>query len=528
LNELYGFSSDSFEQLCRALGIQVLGPGVTAFGDGPDGGREATFKGRIPFPFPPTEQWEGYGVLQAKFKSQIEGTAKDQAWALDQARLELNKWVTARKRQPKPDYFVFCTNVSLSSGAGGGKDKMVRLLSMKKYGLKSSAIWDANQLKVYLDNDSSVRRRFCHFFTPGDLLATYAQHFKLSASGNPEAVLSAYLVKEFLSDEDARLSQAGDRSEDRIRLADVFVDLPSGTEIELDPRAADEDGMTPASLSELLVAGSCKLDPLALAEMNEARKDSAESITGGIAGRFVFLGGPGSGKSTIGQFLAQIHRAALLERRPSHRLEHNVLSLTAAIKQRCIDDSYQWPTTPRYPFRIELNSFAKALSGAATIKVDSLSDYLRRSISRDVPITHLEFRSWLAAYPLLLIFDGLDEVPSSSNRKEVIQAIREFLNEARDVESDLLIVATSRPDGYAGEFDGTEVAHRYLLPLPTGRALRCAQKYVGAKIAPKDERRASNGDTTIRGEKPPHCETHVFPAPSYIYGNSGCREWKTE
>ncbi len=65
---LFGFSTDAFEQFVRA--VATIGPGVTAFGNGPDGGREATFCGKIPFPFPPTECWEGYGVIQAKVNAQ--------------------------------------------------------------------------------------------------------------------------------------------------------------------------------------------------------------------------------------------------------------------------------------------------------------------------------------------------------------------------------------------------------------------------------------------------------------------------
>lgn len=43
-------STRSFEQLIQALSFRVLGSGITIFGDGPDGGREATFEGAIPFP----------------------------------------------------------------------------------------------------------------------------------------------------------------------------------------------------------------------------------------------------------------------------------------------------------------------------------------------------------------------------------------------------------------------------------------------------------------------------------------------
>ena len=43
---LTGLSSRSFEQMIQALSCNIIGPGVVIFGDGPDGGREATFEGR--------------------------------------------------------------------------------------------------------------------------------------------------------------------------------------------------------------------------------------------------------------------------------------------------------------------------------------------------------------------------------------------------------------------------------------------------------------------------------------------------
>ena len=47
-----GFSPDTFEQFIRALALKVIGPGTTIFGNGPDGGREATFQGKVNYPHP--------------------------------------------------------------------------------------------------------------------------------------------------------------------------------------------------------------------------------------------------------------------------------------------------------------------------------------------------------------------------------------------------------------------------------------------------------------------------------------------
>ena len=106
-NQFFGFSPEAFEQFVRALALSIFGPGVTVFGNGPDGGREATFDGEVPYPYPPATQWSGYGVIQAKCKEKSEASDKDQKWALDLLKEELDAFVKSSKRNPKPHYYIF-------------------------------------------------------------------------------------------------------------------------------------------------------------------------------------------------------------------------------------------------------------------------------------------------------------------------------------------------------------------------------------------------------------------------------------
>jgi len=48
--KLSGLSSGSFEKLTQALTLAIFGPNSVIFGDGPDGGLEATFDGPVPYP----------------------------------------------------------------------------------------------------------------------------------------------------------------------------------------------------------------------------------------------------------------------------------------------------------------------------------------------------------------------------------------------------------------------------------------------------------------------------------------------
>jgi hypothetical protein len=93
-----------------------------------------------------------------------------------------------------------------------------------------------------------------------------------------------------------------------------------------------------------------------------------------------------------------------------------------------------------------------------------------------------DFRCWLAAYPWILVLDGLDEVPLSSNRSQVMQAIRDFVGvEAHHVDADLLVLATTRPQGYSDEFSPTLYRHLPLSPLEATNALQYGNRLAVAR-----------------------------------------------
>jgi hypothetical protein len=174
--QLSGLDERRFEDLCRALAVRVLGPGIQAFGAGPDGGREASFDGRLHYPTPEAG-WDGYGVLQAKCRRVDVGKA-DAEWLCRTVANELDSWLDPmRKRVSEgrlPEYLIVATNVRLSSvPQRGGIDRVRTLLAgyADRVGLKGWALWDANQLSTYLDAYPDVSRRFAEFLTPGDVLA---------------------------------------------------------------------------------------------------------------------------------------------------------------------------------------------------------------------------------------------------------------------------------------------------------------------------------------------------------------------
>ena len=163
--------------MCQALATYVLGPGIEAFGSGPDGGREASFRGRVPYPSS-ADPWNGFGILQAKFKERILGTGADATWLRRQVKAELDAWADPGKARVsqgrRPDYLIVATNVPLSGvpGAGGKAriDKLIREYS-PQIGLKDWRVWDAGQITALLNAYPDVRRAFAALITPSEVLA---------------------------------------------------------------------------------------------------------------------------------------------------------------------------------------------------------------------------------------------------------------------------------------------------------------------------------------------------------------------
>ena len=473
-----GLTPRSFEHMTQALSIGVLGGGVVVFGDGPDGGREATFSGRLAG-FPAKDScWDGYLVVQAKFCQRPKRNPReDTKWVLEELRKELDAFSKSGKKRRRPQYYILVTNVVLSPASrSGGKDRVSTLLDEHKrtLGIKDYRIWDYDQLCRYLDRDGEVRRSYEAWTTPGDVLAALAAKLEES-SPDFTKVTANFLQKETLDDHYSKLEQAGHGPGNRVPLEEVFVDLPAFAE-RLSTPPDEQVPLPPGMLSGLLSVGSLCLRPKEVDPLDRISRIAA--IERGEPGRYVLVGGPGQGKSTLAQFLCQIHRASLLSGRK--KIDQDVKGAVKSILRQCDSQELPWRVARRFPVRLELARFAKALATQAETGVNSVLSYVCFLIKdrTNCQMTCEDLRLWLETYPWLIVLDGLDEVPASSNRAHVLQAIRDFLVDAATSDADVLVLGTTRPQGYNQEFSPERYVHRWLAPLSVARALHYGETLV--------------------------------------------------
>ena len=151
------------------------------------------------------------------------------------------------------------------------------------------------------------------------------------------------------------------------------------------------------------------------------------------------------------------------------------------------------PLAPIIPY-IALNTLFFLCFWSAQETLISLKDYAARlSRQNDLSVlsyvcnrvnektngnlTLFELRELLSGYSWIFFFDGLDEVPASSNRGEVLSRIQSFLSQdLSDAQCDNVVVCTSRPQGYNGAFSANDYRHYQLEDLSPERCKEYMEK----------------------------------------------------
>jgi hypothetical protein len=198
--------------------------------------------------------------------------------------------------------------------------------------------------------------------------------------------------------------------------------------------------------------------------------------------RTVIVGGPGQGKSTLGQLLCQTYRVALLVDRPDESVGPLAAEALQSLRSQLARLDIPIPSCRRWPVQVRLSQYGDAITGGADI---SLLRFLADQLSRHEPdlVTASGLRSWLGSYPWVLVLDGLDEVAAPTVREALLQHVNDFLTEAAAVDADLMVVATTRPQGYAQEFSPAHYEHLELLPLDQHQATVYARRLAAVRHA---------------------------------------------
>lgn len=439
--ELERLGPYNFEHLIQSLVRGIAGNSVTIYGSGPDGQREATIEdanlvicgGTVAL---------GRTVVQAKFK---DPNTKQENWDWLRKNLkdELDGFKKKLTTHPHmvPETFLFFTNIVLTPVLDSGiRDRAEEFVAKYKDIIPHIFILGADDIRTMLENNRDVARCYASFIMPGDVLVELHENLKAIHNEKFEDLIE-YARQMFREDSAVRLEQAGSVSSKSINIRNVYTDL----EAKVRSGLGNEIPKVAAHIIDL-------------GNRVQKRKRTGIDVHGGSFSKpqgcvpecnVVLIGNAGQGKSTLCQYICQIYRAALLRRfKPGEPETQSYFTGDSA-------PSFSVPRCERFPVLISLKRYAAWINKQDAENSRSVISYILSLINRkaNASLSIRDFRRLLSGYSWAFLFDGLDEVPASSNRNEVLHQIQEFLE--RDlVESscDSLVVCTSRPQGYDDAF----------------------------------------------------------------------------
>jgi hypothetical protein len=454
--DLSKLDSNTFEQLINTLVLHELGSGATGFGPGPDAGRDCYFRGRAAYPSP-QEQWDGDWHFQCKFhKPHL--SKNQQEWLVAELRDELESYENPEGDRVWPTNLILVTNIDLSGKAGGGAFDKANALVKEYNPAVRFDVWGGSKVIDLLIKHPNVARRMLHFITPGDILYHV---YRNAAHQFPTTgrVIRELISTEFEDDQYTRLDEAGSPADQRPKIHRIYLDLPYSW------KHAENGMVTPDIL--MASAGYHGHD----ADIFPSHPRSAST--------WFIKAGPGQGKSTIGQFLCHIHRAALILSTEEIKFSSGLKKLAREVRESI---EFEWPAKPRLPIRVGLKEYARWRdSEEQRGKPKGVMSYLGHQfygiVQEAVPVGLL--RAIIENMPVLLVFDGLDEVPTNM-RGPIAKEVRTCIDEFQST-TDTFAVCTSRPQGYGGEFESLgRMVSIDLSLLDWDHALKCAELVIEA------------------------------------------------
>ncbi|MEU7474376.1 hypothetical protein AB0A63_00215 [Lentzea sp. NPDC042327] len=403
----------AFQQMCSALLASDF-PGVTCMPVGQsDGGRDAVRR----------NESGGSVIYQVKWTAKpVQNAVNWLRGALDGEADNIRRLV----REGATEYVLITSVAGTSVPGRGTMDRLEELLRIRSAELGiSMACWWRADIDARLD-----RAPHSLLWSYADMLAGWQLiSYLLAASRGQEReerlweVMKNVVATQWDEDSKVKFKQVDLDSYD---LDDLYIDVEA--ERVVSPRRA----------------GQLDLHFVELGKLGGV----AKYLLGTDVPLTLVRGAPGQGKSTLTQYLCQLHRAAFLD-----SAVNTLASETDTAKRKL----------PRVPLRVDLRDYASWLLGHDPFDVAhfaakprksrktgrSVESFLARLLeakSGDMTVRVDDVHDLIARFPLLLVLDGLDEVASIDVRQEVVNRIDDLVARLARYEWAPQVVVTTRPN----------------------------------------------------------------------------------
>ncbi len=476
---LESLDPETFQRLCQAM-LVVEHPDVQCFPVAqPDGGRDA-----IVFDSPAREN---FAMYQVKFVRQALTYRDPHKWLLEIMSEEAPKIVKQILKGARSFYLI--TNVSGTAHPEAGSIDIAVALLKAELGLPV-AVWWRDDIMRRIDASRELKWSFPQLLMGTDVLHALIDSDLTEHRDRRASAIRAFVSDQYSVDEEVKFKQV----ELQNKLLDLFIDVPIVT---LNPYGSRRDKAAwvfrrvanDITRHELGTATNrSDLERWRYATRFEHEKVSVGSATMLLADAVqrnlplvVLEGAPGQGKSTVTQYISQVHRMRLLNR----------LDVLANIPQ------LHWAAPVRLPLKVDIRDLAawqSRLDPFASEETDqepagwhhSLESFLAALVRHhsggaefDVSDLHAVFRR----SEVLLVFDGLDEVADIPRRQGVVEEIVRGVKRLSEISLSVQVIVTSRPAAFANSPGLPEEKYTYLQLGDVTRPLidRYADNWVRAR-----------------------------------------------
>ncbi|WP_427887950.1 NACHT domain-containing protein [Kribbella sp. GL6] len=421
------FTPDRFQEFCSAL-IASQYPDAQSLPVGQkDGGRDGTAgsasKGDLK-------------IFQVKFRRRLLARENHLKWLISSVKDELPKIERLVTRGATS--YLLITNVPGTAALDSGTiDKMQAYLDQVLP--IPGRVWWRDDLDARLDNSYDLKWAYSEIITSQDMIRMIFEASDKSERGRRRAALEGYLRKQYADDEFVKFKQAELQSSE---LLELFIDVPG------EP-VGPVDATTAKTWNSVMLANASSDTVRGVEYAGGTIYSHARNQIGAATllldprgqrafDRMVIEGAPGQGKSTLAQYLCQVHRMRLLARDEINQLpgEHRLSPVRA-------------------PFKVDLRDLARWLANEnpfpgveVDAKVRSLESFLAQQVvfsSGGQSFTVDDLTNIFQDVPALIVLDGLDEVASLAQRAQVIEAIDTAATRMQTTGKSIQFIVTSRP-----------------------------------------------------------------------------------
>ncbi len=422
---------EKFQQFCHAL-INKEFPNSQALPVGQrDGGRDI-------LSYYMDSPKKEFIVFQVKYVREPQKIENIHVWVEKIIKGELNKIKQLIPKGAKKYYLL--TNVRGTAFLDHGTIDKVNSILEESIPIPSICWW-RDDLIGKLESNFELKWSYPEILSSKDILSSILFENISENRGRRESVIRAYLADQYDIDSEVKFKQI----ELQNNIFDLFVDMP------IKPKQYSENQHENIKKAAHYLQHYYRIQSKQVEEENEKKLGAAYFFLN-LAHSFnldkiLLEGGPGQGKSTITQYVSQIHRLRLLKK----------------IESASIPEYFK-NSPVRLPFKIDLrdlslwiskkNPYTGVLSNDFFQKnwQKSLESFLVAHIFYHSKIDHFDTNDFLAICKLssiLFVFDGFDEIADIRLREEIIEVINKGLNRLSENSKDIQVIITSRPAAFA-------------------------------------------------------------------------------